>query len=103
MKSGIHPTYHNDAVIQCVCGAVYPAGSSKERVDIELCAACHPFFTGQQKIVDTARRVEKFTERTTSKQDAVLTSKEKAAKKAERAQAKAAKKANSTTIKSVRV
>lgn len=103
MKTGIHPTYHNDAVIQCQCGAIYPAGSTKERVDIELCAACHPFFTGKQKVVDAARRIEKFTERATSQVE-VLTSADKAAKKAARAAEKAAKKANSdTSIKSVRV
>ena len=63
-----------------------------ETIDVELCAKCHPFYTGKQKIVDTARRVEKFAERSTKK-GAVLDSKAKAAKKAARATKKAEKKA----------
>lgn len=63
-----------------------------EKIDVELCAKCHPFYTGKQKIVDTARRVEKFTERSTKK-GTVLDSKAKAAKKAARATKKAEKKA----------
>ena len=66
MQSSIHPKYF-DAKIVCACGATYETGSTQERIDIELCAACHPFFTGKQKIVDTARRVEKFGEKLTKK------------------------------------
>lgn len=103
MKEGIHPTYHSDAVIACACGANYKTGSTLERIDIELCAACHPFFTGKQKIIDTARRVEKFTDRTTAKAGEVKTSKEKAKERQERAQKKAEKKASrDTSIKSAR-
>lgn len=101
MQATIHPKYFPGATITCACGATYEAGSSMEHIDIELCAACHPFFTGKQKIVDTARRVEKFTDRI-SQQSNTMTSKDKAAKKAARAQAKAAKKADrDTSIKSV--
>lgn len=103
MKAGIHPDYHPQAVIACACGAEYHTGSTQERIDIELCAACHPFFTGKQKIVDTARRVEKFTDRETSKSTAVKTSKEKAKERAARAEAKAKKRADrDTSIKSAR-
>ena len=93
MKTDIHPTYHKDAVISCACGAKITTGSTVEKVEIELCSACHPFYTGQQKIVDTARRVEKFEARTQKKSEKVLDHKAKAAKKAARAKKKADKKA----------
>lgn len=102
MKANLHPQYFPQATITCACGATYTTGSVKERIDIELCAACHPFFTGKQKIVDTARRVEKFTNRASAQVDAATDAKAKAAKKAERAKAKDAKRANrDTSIKSV--
>lgn len=62
MKPGIHPKYV-DTVIHCACGAEYPTRSSREDIRVEICAACHPFFTGKQKIVDTEGRVEKFMQR----------------------------------------
>lgn len=65
MKKDIHPTYFKNAKISCACGAVYEIGSTREEIQVELCAACHPFYTGKQKIIDTARRVEKFQERAT--------------------------------------
>lgn len=101
MKAAIHPKYF-DSKITCACGAVYETGSTLETIDIELCSACHPFFTGKQKILDTARRVEKFTAKDSKKTGTVKTAKDKAAERAARATAKAAKKANSdTSIKSV--
>lgn len=63
MKSDIHPTYFPQAKIVCVCGAVHVAGSTQEKINVEICANCHPFYTGKQKIIDSARRVEKFQER----------------------------------------
>lgn len=92
MKKDIHPTYHPQATISCACGATYKVGSTEESTSIELCSQCHPFYTGKQKIVDTARRVEKFEARTEKKTGA-LTHKEKMAKKKERAEKRAAKKA----------
>lgn len=62
MKAEIHPQVY-DTVITCACGATYPTQSTKKDVQIGICAACHPFFTGEQKFVDTAGRVEKFTRR----------------------------------------
>lgn len=101
MKTGIHPQYF-DSTITCACGAVYKTGSSLESISIELCSACHPFFTGKQKIVDTARRVEKFSGKMDKKSETIKTAKDKAAERAARAQAKAAKKANTdTSIKTV--
>lgn len=62
MKADIHPDYA-EATIHCACGAVYTTRSTKRDIQIGICAACHPFFTGEQKFVDTAGRVEKFTRR----------------------------------------
>jgi large subunit ribosomal protein L31 len=57
MKTGIHPVYKN-SVVKCSCGSVFTTRSTKGDLKIELCSACHPFFTGQQKLVDSAGRVE---------------------------------------------
>lgn len=60
MKKDIHPQYFPEATIKCACGASYKVGSTKEKIEIEICAACHPFFTGKEKLMDIAGRVEKF-------------------------------------------
>lgn len=60
MKKDTHPTYHTDATIKCACGNKITAGSTKKEMEVEICANCHPFFTGKKKIIDTAGRVEKF-------------------------------------------
>lgn len=62
MKTDIHPDY-NETAISCACGAVYHTRSTRKDIKIGICAACHPFFTGEQKFVDTAGRVEKFARR----------------------------------------
>ena len=62
MKSGIHPKYYH-VVIRCACGATYETGSTKQDIHVELCSACHPFFTGKQKLVDSAGRVDRFNKR----------------------------------------
>jgi large subunit ribosomal protein L31 len=59
MKSGIHPEY-KAARIVCACGNVIETRSTVEEIHVEICSSCHPFFTGKQKLVDTAGRVEKF-------------------------------------------
>ena len=68
MKADIHPKYH-DIAVTCSCGATFTTKSTmaKDPFHIEVCAACHPFYTGKQKIVDTAGRVEKFRQKYTSK------------------------------------
>jgi len=63
MKKDIHPTYHQKAIIKCACGNTITVGSTKEKTEVEICSACHPFFTGKEKIIDTAGRVEKFKAR----------------------------------------
>ena len=63
MKPGIHPKYEQ-TTITCSCGAVYHVGSTKQNLRVEICSACHPIFTGgQQRIVDTGGRVERFKRR----------------------------------------
>ncbi|MCG3176516.1 MAG: 50S ribosomal protein L31 [Candidatus Omnitrophica bacterium] len=62
MKDGIHPKY-NEAVIACACGNVIHTRSTKANIKVEICSACHPFFTGKQKLIDTAGRVDKFNKR----------------------------------------
>ncbi|OGL74529.1 50S ribosomal protein L31 [Candidatus Uhrbacteria bacterium RIFCSPHIGHO2_02_FULL_60_10] len=86
MKKDIHPTYHPDAVVTCACGNTFTAGATVKEINIELCSNCHPFYTGKQKLVDTARRVEKFQERTAKSSTAKV-----AAKKAKTVARKTAK------------
>ena len=62
MKKGIHPDY-KPATIKCACGATYPTGSTKQNISVEICAKCHPFYTGKQKLVDTSGRVDKFNKK----------------------------------------
>jgi large subunit ribosomal protein L31 len=59
MKANIHPVY-NQVNASCVCGNTFKTGSTKKEIRTEICSACHPFFTGTQKIVDTEGRVERF-------------------------------------------
>ena len=63
MKKDIHPTYFPKAETTCACGAKYTIGSTKEHIAVEICATCHPFYTGNDKVLDTAGRVEKFKAR----------------------------------------
>ena len=59
MKDGIHPNYQ-PTTIRCACGAVYETGSTKQDIRVEVCAKCHPFFTGKQKVLDTGGSVSRF-------------------------------------------
>jgi large subunit ribosomal protein L31 len=63
MKEKIHPTYHSDAKVVCACGASFTTGATKKMIRVEVCSNCHPMFTGEQRIVDTAGRVERFRRR----------------------------------------
>ncbi|PIU99632.1 MAG: 50S ribosomal protein L31 [Candidatus Tagabacteria bacterium CG_4_9_14_0_2_um_filter_41_11] len=63
MKKDIHPEYYKKAAVKCGCGNQFTVGSTKEKLEIEVCGACHPFFTGKEKLLDTAGRVEKFKTR----------------------------------------
>lgn len=91
MKKDIHPNYNTAAKVICVCGNVISTGSIKTEIKTELCSKCHPFFTGKQKLVDAARRVEKFRERVSAQEEVAKTRKGKTVKRAELAKKKAKK------------
>ena len=63
MKEKIHPKYFDATTITCACGAVYQVGSTRDKLRVEICSKCHPFYTGQQRIVDTGGRVDRFRRR----------------------------------------
>ena len=60
MKAKIHPKWYPNAKVTCACGNTFTVGSTKPQIEVEICAACHPFYTGEMKYVDTMGRVEKF-------------------------------------------
>jgi len=62
VKEGIHPKFH-EVEVRCACGNTFKSRSTKPELHLEICSACHPFFTGRQKLVDTEGRVERFTKR----------------------------------------
>jgi len=66
MKPNIHPEY-KPAKITCACGAVYETRSTRQNIKVEICSRCHPLFTGKQKLIDTAGRVERFQRRASKK------------------------------------
>jgi len=63
MKSDIHPKYFANAKATCACGKAFTVGSTKEKIEVEICSNCHPFYTGNDKVIDTAGRVERFKAR----------------------------------------
>jgi len=63
VKPEIHPNYSHNAQVQCACGNAFTTGSTKPVIRVEICSNCHPFYTGQQRIVDTAGQVERFQRR----------------------------------------
>lgn len=82
MKKDLHPQYFPTAKVTCACGNTFTTGSTLKEIRVELCNQCHPFYTGKQKFVDTARRVEKFQERAAKKDKIAATRKGKKVKKA---------------------
>ncbi len=63
MKPKIHPNYSSNVTVTCSCGNTFVTGSTKDMLRVEICGACHPFYTGQERLIDTARRVEKFQDK----------------------------------------
>lgn len=63
MKTEIHPKYYTDAKVTCACGNHFTVGSTQKDIRVEICSACHPFFTGNEKVLDAAGRVERFRAR----------------------------------------
>ncbi|HBK34230.1 TPA: 50S ribosomal protein L31 [Candidatus Uhrbacteria bacterium] len=94
MKKEIHPEYYPQATITCACGQTYVIGSTAKEMSVELCAACHPFYSGKQKIIDTARRVEKYQERALKKETQSTGKKVKRVKRATQKAEKQSKKAD---------
>jgi len=97
MKKGIHPEYYPDAKVICGCGNTFTVGSTKKVIRTDVCSLCHPFFTGEQRIVDTGGQVERFmkrierTEEQKARAEARLKEKEKAKKKGAKRKPKAKK------------
>jgi large subunit ribosomal protein L31 len=63
VKEKIHPNWFPEAKVHCACGAAFTTGSTMKEIAVEICSACHPLFTGTQKLIDTAGRVDKFNQR----------------------------------------
>lgn len=63
MKESIHPKYYENAKVTCACGNTFVSGATKESLRVEVCSQCHPFYTGSQRIMDTAGRLERFKRR----------------------------------------
>ena len=63
MKKDIHPKYNNKSKVTCACGATFPVGSTMDEINVEICSQCHPFYTGNEKVLDTAGRVDRFKKR----------------------------------------
>lgn len=63
MKSGVHPTWNNEAVVTCSCGNTFVTGSMSDSLTVDICSKCHPFFTGEMRFVDRQGRVDKFQQR----------------------------------------
>lgn len=99
MKKDIHPKYHSEAKITCACGNTFIVGSTREEVAIEICSACHPFYTGKQKLVDAAKRVDKFNKKVEAKSGTIV---KKTEKKSKQKAARAAKKAEAEGVKVIK-
>jgi large subunit ribosomal protein L31 len=80
MKKDIHPEYHK-TVVHCACGSEFETGSTVKEIKVEICSQCHPFFTGKQKLVDSAGRVERFRTKYAQTEKAAASSKAKKSKK----------------------
>lgn len=91
MKKDIHPNYYPEATVNCACGNNFQVGSTLPELKTELCSNCHPFYTGKQKLVDTARRVEKFQAKMAAKEKIGAKVLSKAAKRSARAAKKSDK------------
>jgi large subunit ribosomal protein L31 len=98
MKKDIHPKYYPEAKVICACGHTFTTGSSMPEIKTEICSACHPFYTGKQKLVDAARRVEKFHAKVEAQKGIADVRKGKKIKRAAKAVVKADKKAKVTKI-----
>lgn len=90
MKKSIHPEYFTQSKVKCACGNTFTTGSTLKELDIEICSNCHPFYTGKQKLVDTAGMVDKFRAKAAKQVTASGVRKGKKAKKEKSAARKVA-------------
>ena len=81
MKTNIHPTYFPEAKVVCACGETWTVGSTQEEIRVDICSACHPFFTGEQRIVDTEGQVDRFYKRLEARQKFIEEQEEREAEK----------------------
>ena len=81
MKKDIHPTYFPEARVTCACGETWTVGSTQEEIRVDICSACHPFYTGEQRIVDTEGQVDRFYKRLEARQRYVSEQEEREASK----------------------
>jgi large subunit ribosomal protein L31 len=95
VKEGIHPQY-KDVEVRCACGNTFKTRSTKPELHLEICSACHPFFTGRQKLIDTEGRVERFSKKFGAQTSEQRRTAEKAAKAAKAAKTPAKKKTTVT-------
>jgi len=82
MKKEIHPEFNIKSKAKCACGAEFAVGSTMPEIKVEICSACHPFYTGQEKVLDTAGRVEKFKARAAAKKATAKKATKKTSQKA---------------------
>jgi large subunit ribosomal protein L31 len=87
MKAAIHPTYYPNAQVICVCGNRFTTGSTQETIHVELCSKCHPFYTGEQRFVDTGNLIQKFQSQQQKAAQFQATKKKKAEEKKKNDQA----------------
>lgn len=95
MKTDIHPTYFSEVTVTCACGNTFVTGSTQEAISVEVCSNCHPFYTGKQKLVDVAGRVDKFKKRL-EEADAIQAQKKEA--KAKKSTKKSTKKDDTISL-----
>ncbi|MEN8240868.1 MAG: 50S ribosomal protein L31 [Chloroflexota bacterium] len=81
MKQDIHPTYFPESKVTCACGESWTVGSTQEEIRVDICSACHPFFTGEQRIVDTEGQVDRFYKRLEARQQFVSDQEERESEK----------------------
>lgn len=77
MKKGIHPTWYPEAKVICACGNTFTTGATVPEIKVEICSACHPFYTGQMKYIDTAGRVEAFLSKQAKAKEKLISKAEK--------------------------
>ena len=89
MKNDIHPTWYPNAQVNCSCGATYTVGATREAIRTDVCSACHPFFTGEQRIVDSEGQVERFMRRLERREELLEADEDRRTKKERRRQKRA--------------